>query len=461
VRRRHDRRNHGREIITQFSILNESDYSQVEVVSLKMLPSDQRATRRQMISVAVLLLSLASCVTSFVPGTVPLYLAQTETKLTLLRPTRRRREWKRSSSPFLGLRANRRDARGGEDDEAVAQRLAEMTTNAVALEAKAVREMVLSLRNETLPGVPFDPMLLGNYNVSFTLPPADDENDRPVGGKWSRNPLLSIWRSYQHLVQPREGASGSVAQAVNVIIVRAWLWSIAVILRGDAYNLPADERVRIAQDRQTPGGGLSERTVRANFDPPRVVLDLTPPWCLKDQQQVRDARSEPNGSTDLPPHRRAWLSLSLGPRSSVVLDTPYCDSRIRIGKGSRGSLFVFSRLPPQGEGLIPTAFDDPDSWKEMLQIRPMGKVPLIAVFGGLALASLFASVRTFSHGLLVWNRVWSLPLGLASVAAAMVIALSTGGIENDSMSAREAKKSPTETRRPEQLEAKAGVGGVL
>jgi hypothetical protein len=392
-----------------------------------------------MISVALLLLSLASCVTSFVPGKVPLYLAQTETKLTLLRPTRRRHEWKRSSPPCRGLRADRRDARGGGDDEAAAQRLAGMTTNTVALEAKAVREMVLSLRNETLPGAPFDLMLLGNYNVSFTLPPADDENDRPVGGKWSRNPLLSIRRSYQHLVQPREVASGSVAQAVNVIIVRAWLWSIAVILRGDAYNVPADERVRIAQDRQTPGGGLSERTVRANFDPPRVVLDLTPTW---HQQQVRDARSEPNGSTDLPPRHRAWLSLSLGPRSSVVLDTPYCDSRIRIGKGSRGSLFVFSRLPPQGEGLIPTAFDDPDSWKEMLQVRPMGKVPLIAVFGGLALASLFASVRTFSHGLLVWNRVWSLPLGLASVAAAMVIALSTGGIEDDSMSAREAKKSP-------------------
>jgi hypothetical protein len=143
-----------------------------------------------------------------------------------------------------------------------------MMTSPESLDSKAVREMLLTLRNETLPGAPFDPILLGNYNVSYTLPPTDDENDRPVGGKWSRNPLLSIRRSYQNLVRPLEGAEGSVAQAVNVIIVRAWLWSIAVILRGDAYEVPADERVRIAQERQTPGGALSERTVRANFDQP-------------------------------------------------------------------------------------------------------------------------------------------------------------------------------------------------
>jgi hypothetical protein len=135
----------------------------------------------------------------------------------------------------------------------------------------------------------------------------------------------------------------------------------------------------------------------------------------------------------------------------VVLDTPYCDSRIRIGKGSRGSLFVFSRLPPRDDKSSSIAFDDPDSWREMLQVRPVGKVPLVAVVGSVALASLFASVRTFSHGLLVWNRVWSLPLGLASVAAAMAIALSTGGIENDSRSAREAKKNAIMTSRPEQL----------
>ena len=33
----------------------------------------------------------------------------------------------------------------------------------------------------------------------------------------------------------------------------------------------------------------------------------------------------------------------IGPKSSVVLKTTYVDERVRIGKGSRGSLFVFTR----------------------------------------------------------------------------------------------------------------------
>jgi hypothetical protein len=32
-----------------------------------------------------------------------------------------------------------------------------------------------------------------------------------------------------------------------------------------------------------------------------------------------------------------------GPPSSVQLSTPYLDERVRLGKGSRGSLFVFTR----------------------------------------------------------------------------------------------------------------------
>jgi hypothetical protein len=35
-----------------------------------------------------------------------------------------------------------------------------------------------------------------------------------------------------------------------------------------------------------------------------------------------------------------------GPPSSVQLSTPYLDERVRLGKGSRGSLFVFTRGGP-------------------------------------------------------------------------------------------------------------------
>ena len=37
------------------------------------------------------------------------------------------------------------------------------------------------------------------------------------------------------------------------------------------------------------------------------------------------------------------LALRIGPRSSVQLATTYLDERVRLGRGSRGSLFVFTR----------------------------------------------------------------------------------------------------------------------
>ncbi len=37
------------------------------------------------------------------------------------------------------------------------------------------------------------------------------------------------------------------------------------------------------------------------------------------------------------------LSLRIGPPSSVILKTSYLDEAVRLGKGSRGSKFVFVR----------------------------------------------------------------------------------------------------------------------
>ena len=37
------------------------------------------------------------------------------------------------------------------------------------------------------------------------------------------------------------------------------------------------------------------------------------------------------------------ISLAVGPSSSVVLSTTYLDERVRLGKGGRGSSFVFTR----------------------------------------------------------------------------------------------------------------------
>ena len=66
---------------------------------------------------------------------------------------------------------------------------------------------------------------------------------------------------------------------------------------------------RDAENEKYAGDGM---TVRARFESPRITLGGLP-------------------------------AFSVGPKSSVVLSTTYLDEDVRLGKGSRGSLFVFAR----------------------------------------------------------------------------------------------------------------------
>ena len=226
--------------------------------------------------------------------------------------------------------------------------------------------------------------LLGNYNVSYTLPNAP--NERPVGGKWNQGPF-SIESQWQHLLPKKR--QDSVAQAVNMIIVKVLVWRIYVILRGDAFRLSSVDRDRVSAVRNTPGG-LSPRTVRADFDPPRVVL------CT--------------------PSKKALFSLSLGPTSSVFLDTTFCDDRVRIGKGSKGSRFVFVRSTD------PVA----DEWKSLIELKPVGKSQLLSLFGGVGLTSLIGVWRC--SGISRWLSILS---SLVCLPVAVLAVISTGGIEQD------------------------------
>lgn len=226
--------------------------------------------------------------------------------------------------------------------------------------------------------------LLGNYNVSFTLPNAP--NERPVGGKWNKGPF-SIESQWQHLLPKK--TQDSVAQAVNMIIVKALFWRIYVILRGDAFRLSPLDRDRVSAVRNTPGG-LSPRTVRADFDPPRVVI------CTQ--------------------AKKVLFSLSLGPTSSVFLDTTFCDNRVRIGKGSKGSRFVFVRS------------NDPvaDEWKSLMELKPVGRRQLLSLFAGVGLPSLVGVWRCSG-----FFRFFSIFSALLCLPAALLVVLSTGGIEQD------------------------------
>lgn len=226
--------------------------------------------------------------------------------------------------------------------------------------------------------------LLGNYNVSFTLPTEDTE--RPVGGKW--NKYAKIEHSWQHILPAKQ--KDSVAQVINMIVLRVFsLLTINVILRGDAFSVAADKRQEIVEQRQTPGG-LSPLTVRADFDSPRIVV------CRK----------------------KPWISLSLGPKSSVVLDTPFCDSRIRIGKGARGSQFVFVRT------------NDPraDKWITLLEAKTFGKRSLLTVLGSLSISLWWSQARLVSG---LARSLIVLPSAITLTTLSALIAFSTGGIEQN------------------------------
>jgi hypothetical protein len=283
-------------------------------------------------------------------------------------------------------------------------RLLQLVDDNQADDQPAIRQCLSDLGDESsslkIQDDIFEP-LLGNYNVSSTLPAVPSE--QPVGGKWNNGGLFAITQTWQHLLKPTKPES--VAQAINVIVLKALSLTIHVILRGDAYALTESMRSEIAEMRATPGG-LSPRTVRADFDPPRIVFSTT--------------TTHENNSEQL----RPFFSLTLGPVSSVFLDTTYCDNRVRIGKGSKGSLFVFTR----------SKAPEANEWKDMMQIQPVGKRQLLAAFGILAGASGTASWRLSGLG-----RWLTLPLAVASLASAAVVWTSTGGIQRDRQSAIDAK----------------------
>jgi len=181
--------------------------------------------------------------------------------------------------------------------------------------------------------------LLGLYEVKSVI--TSNPKDNPVGGKWTRaNSLMQkLFRTrstFQHLVQFNSTGLSStyaeaVAEAINIISLDALdgLLRATVILRGDAVPLSIEQRDEMNMNRtsSTPSSSLltplTNLVVRAYFDPPRIYFG-----------KRRDRRGSSSYS---------YLPLQIGPKSSVVLDTTYCDEQVRIGMGgTSGSRFVFT-----------------------------------------------------------------------------------------------------------------------
>mmetsp|Transcript_9805 Transcript_9805/g.17920 ORF Transcript_9805/g.17920 Transcript_9805/m.17920 type:complete len:236 (+) Transcript_9805:2-709(+) len=223
----------------------------------------------------------------------------------------------------------------------------------------------------------------------------------------------------QHVlpVSSASTSTGVVAEVVNAIRLEL-LWgmvNIWILLRGDAVPLKQDEENstndKVTTDKKpTPQllPNLSDRTVKVYFDKPRIGFSLQSLYNKnKKSRQVLLQRV-----------------LSLGPTSSVVLDTPYVDERLRLGKGGiSGSQFVFARV----------AEDDVEAregWKWLLTSdmarQSLNKNQLMIRTGVWCLLSGLACKLLQNNFLGKWIAGMSTAF---SLVALLWISFSTGGIE--------------------------------
>lgn len=246
--------------------------------------------------------------------------------------------------------------------------------------------------------VDFD-RLIGLYEVSYVK--TKNPKDNPVGGKWTRKNgiaqrLLRTRRTFQHILPPNTTGIGKslgegrevIGEAVNVVYLEALggLVRLSVILRGDAIPLSLEERTNTTRVVQP----LSALAVKAHFDPPRIVVGK-------------------NGRL---------LNINVGPKTSVLLDTLYCDNKLRLGMGgTSGSRFVFKRCS-----------DDDKEANEFLTllVRSMKKRNVLACIGGISTLSVALAIRGYL-------RVLNGPLAVMALSLGVVIAFSGGGIEQDDM----------------------------
>ncbi|EJK60028.1 hypothetical protein THAOC_19688 [Thalassiosira oceanica] len=245
--------------------------------------------------------------------------------------------------------------------------------------------------------------LLGLYQVDQVL--STNKKENPVGGKWTRNNslaqmLFKTRATFQHILPlnstglAKNSAVGAVAEAINVISLDALggMFRIWIVLRA----------------------------VRALFDQPFI--------CFAKRKRRTGEYSH--------------LPIRLGPESSVVLDTTYCDDCVRIGMGgTSGTRFVFTR----------TEDETATEFESLLSLRTVPRWKLLRNTGLALSASMYAATgfvgfdrlkafivyalrctsntRLFGSGLKVGLRTIGVLMSILSGMAFAIVAFGSGGVE--------------------------------
>ena len=193
-----------------------------------------------------------------------------------------------------------------------------------------------------------DGRLLGDWDVCFVGVGAR-RRGQPAGGRFrGSSPLRRwLWRTEavrQAVLPPATpGAGPEIVNRVSFRLCGAVPGHVA--LRGDAGPVPGAP---------TDDG----QTVRVVFDPPILALAPGTPFAS---------------------------GLKLGGKSWVQLATPYVDDRVRLGVGSLGSRFLFSRAAPDTHAATPESAG--------ATTKPLGWLALAALAAGLAVAAVGLATR--------------------------------------------------------------------
>ncbi|KAL4425751.1 hypothetical protein ABPG75_009767 [Micractinium tetrahymenae] len=183
-----------------------------------------------------------------------------------------------------------------------------------------------------------DPNIFGNYEVPY-VSMGKGQYGQPAGGRFRGGLGKLLFRTTllaQSVLQPDVVTNKVAFRLLGVV-------PGSVGLRGAFVSCP---------DRE--GGEDRKDTVKVFFEPP--VLSL------------------PGG-----------VHIRIGPPSSVVLKTTYVDERVRLGLGSRGSYFVFTR------GGAADAADMDQVGLE--QCSTAGKVALFGIVGALMLNGVWLAAQ--------------------------------------------------------------------
>jgi hypothetical protein len=313
------------------------------------------------------------------------------------------------------------------DGSAVEELLSATMTSQDKRDTEAIKSIMSALETsyEANPSPSRFTPLLGLYEVRTVI--TANPTDNPVGGKWTRSQQLFRTRAtFQHLLplnstgnsQLKKIDDTAVAEAINIVSLDALngLLRMTVILRGDVIPLSSDERYQMNTNRTiTP---LTSLAVRAIFDPPRIYLG---------RRRKRRRGGELSYS---------YFPLQVGPSSSVVLDTTYCDSKIRIGRGgTSGSYFLF----------VTTNKEEANEYKVLMEMRTRMKRTIVKL-AMLATASLYTALFGFARvdrwgtftakmniAMCFLQRI-SIGVSMTTGIALLLLLFSSGGIERDGVS---------------------------